>query len=82
MFVRLENTNEHNKFYEMLGYAYVDNETNKDNSINLTIRYGIINCEGRTIFKQFKDRAELWDFVRRKTDEKLRKGYKIVKSRE
>jgi predicted DNA-binding WGR domain protein len=82
MFVRLENTNGHNKFYEMYGYAYQNVKTKIDEDICITIKYGIINCEGKAIFKHFKDIADLWDFYRKKIQEKLDKDYLIVKSDE
>lgn len=82
MFVMLENTTQnHNKFYSMYGYSYFNIKTKVNDRICLTINYGKINTEGRTIFKDFDDISDLIDFVRKKIEEKLNKGYDIIKER-
>ncbi|MBA7486584.1 hypothetical protein ES707_22145 [subsurface metagenome] len=76
MFHRLENTNgNHNKFYQMHGFIYVDKKTGEPTLINLTIHYGRIGTIGRTIFKEFTSKFDLFEFVKKKLKEKLNRGY-------
>jgi len=81
---RLENKKEgHNKFYELWAGAYVDNKTGTTKSAFVGMRYGKIGTEGRVIFKEFKGktpRADANVFLDTKMNEKLGRGYKLIRS--
>ena len=74
----------HNKFYEIWSGSYFDKQSGKTNTAFVGSRFGRIGTQGRTIFKNFTGKyctGDAHSFFHGKVEEKLRRGYEVVKER-
>ena len=83
---RLENqTNGHNKFYEVWAGAFTNMKTDIAETAFVGCKYGRIGTQGRVIFKDFTGRyckGEAYQYARQKVEEKLNRGYTLIRNDE
>ena len=80
--IHLENRkSNHSKFYEVWGGIYRNITTKEITEAFVGMCYGRIGSKGRTLFQTFLGHychADALDFLGKKVEEKLARGYEII----